>query len=44
MLHQLVKGTFKDHLVESIDKYITLHHPSRTAKNIMDVINQRYYY
>lgn len=42
LLHQLIKGTFKDHLVTWVGEYLTLTHGEARAKGILDDIDQRY--
>ena len=41
LLHQIIKGTFKDHLVTWVTDYIKLEHPSAEAKQILADIDQR---
>ena len=42
LLHQIIKGTFKDHLVEWIQEYINAtYKPEAKAKKVLDDIDQR---
>ncbi|KAF5378335.1 hypothetical protein D9615_008783 [Tricholomella constricta] len=41
ILHQLIKGTFKDHLVEWVGHYLVLEHGEARAKEILDDIDRR---
>jgi hypothetical protein len=41
LLHQLIKGTFKDHLVSWVEDYLMAEHGERRGKEIMDEIDKR---
>ncbi|KAJ6527460.1 hypothetical protein B0H19DRAFT_969690 [Mycena capillaripes] len=41
LLHQVIKGSFKDHLVTWVGEYLTLEHSKADADAIMDEIDRR---
>ena len=42
LLHQAIKGMFKDHLVDCVGVYLAITHEKAEAEQVMDKIDWRY--
>ena len=42
LLHQVIKGTYKDHLIQWVEDYLKIVHRPSKGKSILDEIDQWY--
>ena len=42
LLHQVIKGTYKDHLIQWVEDYLKIVHRPSKGESILDEIDQRY--
>jgi len=43
LLHKLIKGAFKDHIISLVNDHVNVEHPTQEANQILDDIGQWYF-